>query len=128
MDLYKSFYLDCELFDITWLRVLIIFSEFLKDKEIWKRPEKTVTSNGERLFYLTKLLYDPKCWFRLQVVPWDLITPDRNMMLHIIYYDTTFGAAMFIDDGKSTTLWKIFMYVLAALFIGFPDVLAYDQG
>lgn len=57
-----------------------------------------------------------------------LIKLKRRTVLHVVDKDTKFSAACFLKGESSAETWNAFMMVWVSVYIGFPDVIAVDQG
>lgn len=53
---------------------------------------------------------------------------DGKPVLHVVDRDTKFGAACFLENETTSGTWEAFLYIWVAPYIGFPDMIAVDQG
>ena len=58
----------------------------------------------------------------------DLMYLDNSAVLHVVDKDTKFSAASFLAKETAEETWKTFMSIWVCVYIGFPDIMATDQG
>ena len=58
----------------------------------------------------------------------DLMYLDNAAVLHVVDKDTKFSAATFLSNETAKETWNTFMRIRVCTYIGFPDVMATDQG
>lgn len=58
----------------------------------------------------------------------DLMKIAGSTILHCVDHDTKFSAAAFTTRETSRSIWQTFLDIWVTTYIGYPDVLAVDQG
>lgn len=63
-----------------------------------------------------------------RIVSLDLMTIDRDAVLHAVDRDTRFSAAAHLTKQTAAHIWETFLKIWVAPYVGFPDKVALDQG
>lgn len=53
---------------------------------------------------------------------------DNAAVLHVVDKDKNFSATFFLSKETADENWNSFMRIWVCLYIGFPDIMAIDQG
>lgn len=63
-----------------------------------------------------------------RVVSLDLMKINRRTVLHAVDRDTKFSAACFTNGESTIDIWEAFLSIWVERYIGYPAILALDQG